>query len=153
MDRAIKVWTNNDINYLRNNWHIKSNIVIGKELDRTSKAISMKGKSLNLGKKGEIYKTGVNYKSNAACEDYHMYLKMVAVANKLKEFKKNFSLKGNNKLIINNNELGIGKNCKQRLIRGNVIGNNGRIITLQLENYRESFTLSDFFTGEIVIGG
>lgn len=146
--KIVRPWTIQDTNFLINNWKILTNVEIGRRLNRTDKACSMKGLGLQLG-----CKKGSEYKRNLAGEDYHMYLKMIEVANKLKEFKKNFNLKGNHKFIINNNDIGTGKKCKQRLIRGNVISSNKNIVTLQLENYRESFTMASFFTGEIVIGG
>ena len=145
--RNCKPWSYEDTNFLIKNWKILTNIQIGEKINRTDKACSMKGLVLKLGTKN-----GSGYKRSAAIEDYNMYIKMVEVANKLKVFKENFSLKGNHNFIINNG-IGSGNKCKQRLIQGNVISSNKNIVTLQLENYRESFTMSDFFTGEIFIRG
>ena len=47
-----------------------------------------------------------------------------------------------------------GRNAKDtRKISGKVISKSENIVTLQLEHYKESFTVSSFFTGEISVKG
>jgi len=139
-------WTKADTNFLISNWREMSNVEIGKNLNKSSKAISIKGTSLKLG-----CKNGGEYKEGIAGEDYRMYIKMCSVAAKLKEFRNNFNLEGIHKFIINDlNEK--GKNTKKvRSINGKVISTSENIVTLQLENYKESFTMASFFTGEISV--
>jgi len=46
--KGFKSWTKKEINYLKNNYRIKTNIEMGKELKRTSSAICTKLQRLNL---------------------------------------------------------------------------------------------------------
>ena len=154
MIQKVNKWSESDIQFLRDSWKALSNIAIGKKLNRTANAVDIKGIKLNLNHK-ENYDTedGLYYEKSVAGEDYHMYIKMCSVAAKMKEFRDNFDLTGIHKFIIK--ELWVkGRNAKDaRKISGKVISKSENIVTLQLEHYKESFTMSSFFTGEISVKG
>jgi len=150
---TVNKWSDSDIQFLRDNWKTLCNIAIGKKLNRTANAVGIKGTKLNLNHKKDYTEDNLYYEKSIAGEDYHMYIKMCSVAAKMKEFKDNFDLTGIHKFIIK--ELWVkGRNAKDtRKISGKVISKSENIVTLQLEHYKESFTVSSFFTGEISVKG
>lgn len=150
-NKTSKPWSINDIWLLRSNWKILSNTQIGDKLDRSSKAVSLKGTALDLGKKkcGAIHKEFSN--KAIATADYHRYLEMCNLNARMKEFRSNFDLTGIHKFIVNDFDLRGNRVKDERKINGKVVSTTQNIVTLQLEHYKESFAVNSFFTGEISI--
>lgn len=154
--RINKAWTTSDVKFLKDNWMEMSNVRIGELLGRSSGAISNKAKILKLSDKHLARRIGENMKrkyASTATADYITYKNMVASANRMKKFRSNFNLNGIHKFIVTNADTRIKENQQSRHINANVISTTPNIVTLQLEHYKESFTMSSFFTGEICIGG
>jgi len=137
------MWLKSEEKFLRDNWTHMSNDVIGDYLHKSNETVSAKGIRLGMPRK----KRGTTKYSllGDSAKQHHEYIQALNNIRSLKRFKQTFNLTGWQKLVIPATEV-----CKkERLVNGNVISQTDNIITLQLKNYRESFRIIAFFTGEI----
>ena len=134
------MWTSADLAFLRANYRNMTYAEIGEKLGKTRKAVTLKANILGLTKKvrstspkivfyEEGKETQLELEGRFKMKNYDLDVK---VGDKVKVVASDYDSK----------KLGAKK-----LIKGEVIYKNDSFITIQGENYKESFLIADFYTG------
>ena len=135
------MWTSADLAFLRANYRNMTYAEIGEKLGKTRKAVTRKANILGLTKKVRttspkivFYEDGKETKleHEGRLKMQNFYDLDVKVGDKVKVVALDYDSK---------------KLSTKRLIKGEVIYKNDSFITIQGENYKESFLIADFYTG------
>ncbi|MCD3202862.1 hypothetical protein [Clostridium botulinum] len=130
-----RTWTKEEEKFLENNINSMTYEKLGRKLNRSLNAVAAKAKAMGLDKKES--------------RDIRMLKKEFELESsgrrKMQEFK--FSIAVGEKVLITTRE------CKQiNKLQGKIIIKNKNFITVQSENYKESFLIRDFYCGIAHIG-
>lgn len=136
-----KTWTLQELNYLSNNYEFGKSKEIAKKLGRSTVAIREKARRLGLTKNERAVVVNGVYQ-----ESVHDRLEREGKAN-MKKY--GITVKAGDKVEI------IGENYEskrlgtKKVVKGKVVYKSKNYITVQRKRYKESFLISDFYTGVI----
>jgi len=159
----ISSWTAKETKFLINNWNKLSNTELVKKLGKCSDVIYKKRKELNLirdkkevkkevkkvvEKEPYAYKKLISNDNGLATKEKGMDLNFIKTVKKMKKFKCDFHLDKDQEVNIINS-----LDKRKKSVTGTVLSVNKNFVIVQLDNYKESFSVAAFYTGEIRIGG
>lgn len=134
------MWTSADLAFLRANYRNMTYGEIGKKLGKTRKAVTLKANILGLTKKVRttsdktvFYEEGKDTK--------------LELEGRFKMRNYDLDVKVGDKVKVVASDYDSKKLSTKKLIKGEVIYKNDSFITIQGENYKESFLIADFYTG------
>jgi len=135
------MWTSADLAFLRANYRNMTYGEIGKKLGKTRKAVTRKANILGLTKKVRTTssKKIVFYEEGKETK--------LEIEGRFKMKNYDLDVKVGDKIKIIASDYDSKKLGAKKLIKGVVIYKNDSFITIQDENYKESFLISDFYTG------
>lgn len=131
-------WTLQELNYLSNNYEFGKSKEIAKKLGRSTNAIREKARRLGLTENRKTVFNGVFQ------ESVHNRLE---IEGKINMKKYGLDVNVGEKVTVLTNDYN-RKQGKRRKIKGKIIAKNNSYITVQSNNYKESFTLGEFYCKE-----
>ncbi len=131
-------WTIQELTYLSDNYEFGKSKEIAKKLGRSMVAIREKARRLGLTENRKTVFNGVFQ------EGVHNKLEVEPKIN-MKRYRLDVNV-GDEVLVLTNDYN--RKQGKRRKIKGKIIVKNNRYITVQGNNYKESFTLGEFYCKE-----
>jgi len=135
------MWTSSDLAFLRANYRNMTYAEIGEKLGKTRKAVTRKANILGLTKKvrSTSSKKIVFYEEGKETQ--------LELEGRFKMKNYDLDVKVGDKIKIIASDYDSKKLGAKKLIKGVVIYKNDSFITIQGENYKESFLIADFYTG------
>ena len=135
------MWTSADLAFLRANYRNMTYAEIGEKLGKTRKAVTIKANILGLTKKvrSTSSKKIVFYEEGKETQ--------LELEGRFKMKNYDLDVKVGDKVKVVASDYDSKKLGAKKLIKGEVIYKNDSFITIQGENYKESFLIADFYTG------
>ena len=135
------MWTSSDLAFLRANYRNMTYAEIGEKIGKTRKAVTRKANILGLTKKvrSTSSKKIVFYEEGKETQ--------LELEGRFKMKNYDLDVKVGDKIKIIASDYDSKKLGAKKLIKGVVIYKNDSFITIQGENYKESFLIADFYTG------
>lgn len=134
------MWTSSDIDFLKVNYKNLTYSEIGEIIGKTTMAVTKKASALGLKKAEPIIDKTVFYEE---AKDTKLELE-----GRFKMKNYDLDVKVGDKVKIAASDYDSKKLSTKKLIKGDVIYKNDSFITIQGENYKESFLIADFYTGD-----
>lgn len=134
------MWTSADLAFLRANYRNMTYAEIGKKLGKTRKAVTIKANILGLTKKVRTTSPKIVFYEDGKETQLELEGRF-----KMKNY--DLDVKVGDKVKVVASDYDSKKLGAKKLIKGEVIYKNDSFITIQGENYKESFLIADFYTG------
>jgi len=134
------MWTSADLAFLRANYRNMTYAEIGEKLGKTRKAVTTKANILGLTKKVRSTSPKIVFYEEGKGTQLELEGRF-----KMKNY--DLDVKVGDKVKVVASDYDSKKLSTKKLIKGDVIYKNDSFITIQGENYKESFLISDFYTG------
>ena len=134
------MWTSADLAFLRANYRNMTYGEIGKKLGKTRKAVTRKANILGLTKKVRTTSSKIVFYEDGKETQ-------LEIEGRFKMRNYDLDVKVGDKVKVVASDYDSKKLGAKRVIKGKVIYKNDSFITIQDENYKESFLIADFYTG------
>lgn len=134
------MWTSADLAFLRANYRNMTYAEIGEKLGKTRKAVTIKANILGLTKKVRTTSPKIVFYEDGKETQLELEGRF-----KMKNY--DLDVKVGDKVKVVASDYDSKKLGAKKLIKGEVIYKNDSFITIQGENYKESFLIADFYTG------
>lgn len=134
------MWTSADLAFLRANYRNMTYAEIGEKLGKTRKAVTIKANILGLTKKVRTTSPKIVFYEDGKETQLELEGRF-----KMKNY--DLDVKVGDKVKVVASDYDSKKLGAKKLIKGEVIYKNDSFITIQGENYKESFLIADFYAG------